>query len=160
MEDKPKTKRDVIDPVNVFVQRQKPLILDLKSALKGQIHEIAENIKAKYTKPRKPMTEEQKAKAKARREAAKKAKVKPETAEMGVGPDKPQAVDMGVGPEPEPVKTETKEDMISKIEKGDYTYNQLVKIGSGLATGLTTAVKGKKPTKSELERRILEILKK
>jgi hypothetical protein len=148
MEDKPKTKREIIDPVNVFVQKQKPLIIDLKNSLKGQIHEIAENIKAKYTKPRKPMSEETKAKLKARREAVKKAKVKPETAEMGVGTE----------PEPEPKKTETKEDIIKKVENSDYTYNELAKLGARIGVP-STAVKGKKPTKSELEKRILQKLK-
>lgn len=162
MEDKPKTKREIIDPVNVFVQKQKPLIIDLKNALKGQIHEIAENIKAKHTKPRKPMSEEAKAKAKEKRKrrAEEKIEMIKEHLREEMKP-KAKTVDMGVGTEPEPMpepKTETKEDIIKKVENSDYTYNELAKLGARIGVP-STAVKGKKPTKSELEKRILQKLK-
>lgn len=75
------SKRDVITPVNKFVQDQKKLITALKDDLKKDINQIATNIKEKYVKPRKTKTPEEKAAAAEKRKT--KAKPKATTAEFG-----------------------------------------------------------------------------
>jgi thiamine pyrophosphate-dependent acetolactate synthase large subunit-like protein len=99
MESKPKTKRNVINPVDAFVKAQKPLIVDLKNTLRKDINEIAENIKAKHTKPRKPMSEEAKKAASEKRKATMQAKKKaaPERKEFETQTEAPkrQTVDVG-----------------------------------------------------------------
>jgi hypothetical protein len=164
--EKPKSKKDVITPVNKFVKDQKKLITTLKDDLKKDINDIATNIKAKYTKPKKERTEQEKAATKAKRaetmEAKKKAKTedkpKPTKMEFGTQTEKPTKMEFETQTE-EPKKEESVSEIINNIKMNKYKDAELRKIAKRFDIPLSKK-KGVFPNKTEIENMILAKLSK